>query len=182
MQSEWDARSTLRELERVRHDTRRALHPTWYDNLVAGTFFLGATAASAFGGTSSLAAVYWAVGVPLGLGLIVRHALRRERALGAEAPAADPGVLVVLAMLAGVVAVNLLTEDTVLWAYPVALGWLALAAVYRDPPMSAAGVALAVVATAMLALDPAHAGLWTQLALALLLLAAGLASRARERA
>ncbi len=76
----------------------------------------------------------------------------------------DPGVLVVAALIAGVIAINLLTESTVAWAYPVALGWLGLAAVYRDPPMSAAAAALAVTATAMLALDPAHAGLWTQLA------------------
>ena len=182
MQSRSEAQDTLREIDRVRHHTRRVLHPTWYENLVVGTFFLGATAAAAFGGDSSLAAVYWAVGVPLGLALIIRHALRRERALGAEAPMTGPGAWIAAALIAGVIAVNLLTEDTVLWAYPVALGWLGLAAVYRDPPMSAAGVALAAVATAMLALDPAHAGLWTQLALALLLLAAGLASRARERA
>ncbi len=182
MQSPSEAQDTLREIDRVRHDTRRVLHPTWYENLVVGTFFLGATAVAAAGGDSSLAAVYWTAGVPLGLALIVRRAVQRERALGAEAPMADAGAWIAVALIAGVIAVNLLTGDSVLWAYPVALGWLGLGTVYRDPPMRAAGVALAAVATAMLALDPAHASLWTQLALALLLLAAGLASRARERA
>ena len=108
--------------------------------------------------------------------------MRRERELGAEAPLADPGVAIVAALIAGVIAVNLLTESTVLWVYPVALGWLALSAVYRDVTMTAAGVALAVIATAIIAVDPATPGLWAQGAVALLLLAAGLAGRARERA
>ena len=122
------------------------------------------------------------MGVPLGLALIIRHALRRERALGAEAPIADPGAWIAVALIAGVIAVNLLTEDSVLWAYPVALGWLGLAPCTAIPRCPRPASRSPSSRRRCSPLDPAHAGLWTQLALALLLLAAGLASRARERA
>ena len=182
MQSGSEAERTLREIERVRHRTRRALHPTWYENLVVGVFFLGATLTAAVSTGRTLPLAYWAIGVPLGLALIVAHAMRREQALGAEAPIADPGAGVFAATVAGVIAVNQLTDSQVAWAYPVALGWLALGALYRDALMTAAGVALAVIATVIIAVDPGGAALWAQLALALLLIAAGLAGRARERA
>ena len=43
--------------------------------------------------------------------------LRREQALGAEAPLADPAAAIVAALIAGVIAVNQLTETaTVAWA------------------------------------------------------------------
>jgi hypothetical protein len=182
MQSRSDAERTLLEIERVRHHTRRTLHPTWYENLVVGLFFLGATLTSAVASGRTLPIAYWAIGVPLGLALIVRHALRRERELGAEAPLADPGSAIFAATVAGVIVLNQLTDSPVAWAYAVAAGWLALGAVLRDALMTAAGVALAVIATGIVAVEPSGAGLWAQLALALLLIAAGVAGRAQERA
>jgi hypothetical protein len=70
-----DAEDTIRAIERVRRDTRRALHPLWFPNVVVAVFFLGATLIAA------LATAYWAIGAPLGLFLIVRDAVRYERAL-----------------------------------------------------------------------------------------------------
>ena len=84
--------------------------------------------------------------------------------------------------MAGVVVVNQLTDSGVAWAYPVAAGWLAIGALYRDAPMTAAAIALALIATAISVVDPSTPGLWTQLAMGLLLIAAALAERAQDRA
>jgi hypothetical protein len=177
-----DAERTLRELDRVRHATRRTLHRQWFANLVVGVFFLGATLAAAVASGPALPIAYWAVGVPLGLALIVAVEARREQAIGAEARTGDPALGILAAIVAGVIAANQLTESPVAWALPVAVGWLAIGGVYRDGLMTAAGAALAVIATALLVADPAGAWAWSQLAMALLLVAAGLAGRAAERA
>jgi len=174
-----EAERTLVDIDRVRRRTRRELHPRWFSNLVVGVFFLGATIVSAVATSPTLPAVYWAIGVPLGLFLIVRDAIRRERALGAEAPVRDPDLGIFVAIVAGVIVLNQLTDSPVAWAYPVAVGWVAVGAFYREALMTASGVALAAIARALLATDPNGAGLWCQLALALLLVTAGLAGRAR---
>jgi hypothetical protein len=180
-----EAESTLREIERVRRDTRRTLHPLWFANVVTGVFFLGATLVGALAGSAALPIAYWAIGVPLGLTLIVRRDMRHERALGAEARLADPANAILLALIAGVVIVHRLTDGSfgqVAWLYPVALGWLGFAALYRDGPMLAAAVALAAIGTAIIAIEPAEPWIWAQLTMALLLIAAGLVERAWERA
>lgn len=180
-----EAEHTVREIERVRRDTRRTLHPVWFANVVTGVFFLGATLVAALAGSAALPNAYWAIGVPVGLALIVRHEIRRERALGAEARLADPSLAILVALIAGVVVVNRLTDGSfgeVAWLYPVAAGWLAFAAHSRDAPLSAAAVALLAIATAIVAIEPADAWIWAQLAMALLLLAAGPVERAWERA
>ena len=177
-----EAERTLMEIERVRHRTRRTLHPQWYANVVVGVFFLGAGLVSAVAAGPTLPRVYLAVGIPAGLALIIRHEMRRERELGAQARAADPALGIFFAIVAGIIVVNQLTESQVAWAYPVAVGWLAVGAVYRYRLMTAAGVALALIATAVIAIEPSGAGAWTQLAMSLLLIAAGLAGRRQERA
>ncbi len=179
-----EAQQTLSEVERVRRETRRDLHPLGYGNVITGLFFAGATLCAAVSSGPALPIAYWAIGIPVGLGLIVRHEMRRERELGAEARVADPELGIFIAIIAGIAVVNALTSGTfgkVAWAYPVAAGWLALAALYRDAAMGAAGVAFVAVATAIFVLEPGSEGLWTQLALAILLVAAGLAGLARER-
>ena len=177
-----EAEHTLLEIDRVRRRTRRALHPLWFSNLVVGVFFAGATLTSAVATGPELPVAYLAIGIPLGLALIVRHAMRLECEIGAEARALDRSAGIFAALVAAVIVVNQLTDSPVAWAFPVAAGWLALAAVYRDSLMAVAGIALAVIATAMIAAEPSSAGLWTQLAMSLLLIAAGLAGRARDRA
>jgi hypothetical protein len=174
-----EAERTLLEIDRVRHRTRRALHARWFSNLVVGVFFLGATLTSAVADSATLPLVYWAVGIPLGLAAIVIAAVRRERALGAEAPVNDPDLAIFVAIVVAVVIVNRLTDSAVAWAYPVAAGWVAIGAVYRESLMTAAGVALAVIATVLLVAEPSGAGLWCQLALGLLLVGAGIAGRER---
>ena len=96
---------------------------------------------------------------------------------------ADAGAWIAVALIAGVIAVNLLTEDTVLWAYPVALGWLGLGGrVPRSPDVARPASRSPPSRRRCSRSTRPMPSLWTQLALALLLLAAGLASRARERA
>jgi hypothetical protein len=180
-----EAQQTLSEIERVRRETRRDLHPLGYGNVVAGLFFAGATLCSAVASGPALPIAYWVIGATVGLALIVRHEMRRERELGAEARITDPEFGIFLVMIAGIAAVNALTSGTfgkVAWAYPVAAAWLVLAARYRDAAMRTAGVAFIAAATAIFVLEPGSEGLWTQLAMAILLIAAGLAGQARERA
>jgi hypothetical protein len=132
--------------------------------------------------SATLPSVYWAIGVPLGLALIAGYEVRRERRIGAESRLADPALGAFLAIAAGVLAVNGLTDSDVAWAFPVALGWLALAAIDRDALMGAAGVALMAIAVVVIAVDPVDAWAWTQLAMAGLLIAAGIAARSSEPA
>lgn len=177
-----EAQQTLLDIDRVRRDTRRDLHPTWFVNLVIGVFFAGATVLALVAPDSALAnTLYWAIGIPAGIALIIRHEARRERAIGAEAPIADPALIVFGLIIAGVLAINALTESDAAWGYPVAAGWLAIAARYRDALMCAAGVALLVITTGVIAVDPVDAWAWVQLPMAGLLIAAGLTARAWDR-
>jgi hypothetical protein len=178
-----EAELTLQEVERVRRDTRRRLHPLWFANVVVALFFLGATAVAALADSSTLAIAYWLIGVPAGLALIIRHDMRNESRLGAEARLADPANAVLIALIAGVVLVNRVTDGDfgdVAWVYPVAAGWLGFAALYRDAPLAAAAGALVAIGTAIVAIDPADPWIWAQLTMALLLLAAGLVEKAWE--
>jgi hypothetical protein len=178
-----EAEHTLREVERVRRATRRRLHPLWFPNVVVGAFFLGATAVGALADSSTLPLVYWLVGVPAGLALIIRHDMRNESRLGAEARLADPANAVLIALIAGVVLTNRLTDGDfgqVAWIYPVGLGWLGFAALYRDAPLAAAAAALLAIGTAIVAVEPAEPWIWANVSMALLLLAAGITEKAWE--
>ncbi|HWV85875.1 MAG TPA: hypothetical protein VNZ62_10560 [Capillimicrobium sp.] len=178
------ANEILSDIDAVRGRTRRALHPIWFANLVTGVFFVGATIVSAVASGPTAPIVYLAVGIPVGLGLIVAHAVRVERELGAEARALDPSLGVVAAIFGGIAVVNALTSGDlrrVAWMYPVAIGWTIMAWLYRHPPLAVIAVALAVVAAALAIAAPADAGLWGQLALGVLLVAAGLYGRWRAR-
>jgi hypothetical protein len=153
--------------------------------VVTGAFFLGATVVSALAESAAPAIAYWAVGVPVGLALIVGADLRRERTLGAEARLGDPANAILLALIAGVVVVHQLTDGSfgqIAWIYPVAAGWLGIAWLLRDAPLGAAGVLLAAIGTVLVVIEPAEPWFWSQLTMALLLLAAGLVERTRERA
>ncbi len=89
-----EARQILLEIDRVRRDTRRDLHPMAYSNIVVGIFFAGATLVSLLATSATLPTLYWALGLPAGLALIIRYEMQREREIGAEAPLADPALLV----------------------------------------------------------------------------------------
>jgi hypothetical protein len=170
-----DAERTLEAVERARRDTRQTLHAVWYSNLAVGAFFAGAGALSAFEPPDGVALAYWIVGIVLALTLIVRHSVRLERELGVESRAWDATGAIVLAMIAGIVLVNRLTDVEVAGLYVGAAGLLAIASVLRDPIEAAAGVAIAVVASAIIVIDPSEPWVWGNLGLGAVLVGAGVA-------
>ena len=141
-----EAKRTIVDVERLRRSTRHALNPVWYPNVGFGLFFIG-TAAVVFlelGTTTTL--VYSAArraldDRPRGAVLRARRAIagRAER----NPRPIDP---VVLALVIGVVAANVLAEgDASAFAptYVAAAGIVALGIVLRDRVELAAGVAIA---------------------------------------
>jgi hypothetical protein len=175
-----DAERTILEVERVRRDTRHALNPIWFGNLVVGLFFAGTAILGFAGAGETLTSIFWILGGLLVVALIVGFYARVERALGAESPAFDASTAVVVAMLAGIVLANLLTEglaNAVMPLYVAALGLVALGLVLRDATEVAAGVNAAAVATLVAAVGPDEPGLWGNLGLAVVLVVAGLYGR-----
>jgi hypothetical protein len=175
-----EAERTIVDVERIRRTTRHALNPVWFGNLAFGLFF-GGTAALGFAGAGAdLTSWYWLLGGALLITLVIRHYARHERALGVESPALDSSTAVLLAMLAGIVAANLLTSglaNAVAPLYVAALGLVALGFVLRDAIEVAAGVNLAAVATVVAAVGPDEPGRWSNLGLAIVLVVAGLVGR-----
>ena len=175
-------RRTILDVERLRHSTRHALNPIWYPNIGFGLFFIG-TAVVVFlelGTTAAL--VYWLLGGLLTIALVVRFYARVEQSLGVQSAILDPSTLVVLALVVGVVAANVLAEGEASAYAPTyvgAAGTLALGVVLRDRVELAAGVAIALVATAVAVFSPAEPGAWANLGLGLSLLVAGLVGRER---
>jgi hypothetical protein len=176
------AERTILDVDRVRRSTRHALNPIWYPNIAFGVFFAG-TALVAFAGLDgTVATIYWVVGGLVASGLVVRHYARVESALGVQAPLLDASTVVLLALIAGVVAANVLTDgDANAFAptYVGAAGTLAMGVVLRDRIELAAGAAIALVATAVAVLSPDQPGAWANLGLGLSLLVAGLVGRER---
>ena len=87
-----------------------------------------------------------------------------------------------LALVVGVVAANVLAEgDASAFAptYVAAAGIVALGVVLRDRVELAAGVAIALVATAVAVIGPADPGAWANLGVGLSLFVAGLVGRER---
>lgn len=176
MQSESaDAARTLAEVDRVRRHTRQALNPIWFSNLVVGVFFAGTALVAAAEASVAVALAYWIGGGLLALGLIVHRYASMERELGVETRGGDASTAIVLAMIAGIVVLNSVADAGL---FAGAAGMVALGYVLRDRIEAAAGVALAVVAAAVLLLDPTEPGIWGNLGLGLVLVAAGLAGRA----
>ncbi len=177
-----EAERTIVDVERLRRSTRHALNPVWYPNVGFGLFFIG-TAAVVFlelGTTAAL--VYWLLGGLLTMALVVRFYARVERSLGVQSAILDPSTLVVLALVVGVVAANVLAEgDASAFAptYVAAAGIVALGVVLRDRVELAAGVAIALVATAVAVIGPADPGAWANLGVGLSLFVAGLVGRER---
>jgi hypothetical protein len=170
-----DAERTLEAVERARRGTRRTLHAVWYSNLVAGAFFVSAGVLAAIEPPDGVALAFWALGVAAGLALIVRHSMRLERELGVEGRIWDATGGIVLAMIAGIVLVNRLTDVEVAGLYVGAAGAIAIGAQLRDPIEAAAGVAIAVLATAIILVDPSEPWVWGNVGLGAALMAAGAA-------
>ena len=165
-----EAARTLDDVARMRRRTRRAVHPVWFSNLVAGAFFTGSAAIMAVDAGTAVALAYWIGGGALGLALIVAYSVRLERELGLEGRPADP----VLGIVAAIVTAAVLLDGE-LALLVAAAGTLAVGLLLRDRSELAAGAAIAAVAVAILAVDPAEPWLWGNLGLGLSLLGAGLA-------
>jgi hypothetical protein len=177
-----EAERTILDVERVRRSTRHALNPIWYPNIAVGLFFTG-TAILAFTGLGSTAvSIYWVLGGLLAIALVVRHYARVEQSLGVQSPTVDASTFVLLALIAGVVAANVLTDGDANAFAPTfvgAAGTLAMGVVLRDRVELAAGAAIALVATAVAVVSPSQPGAWANLGLGLALLVAGLVGRER---
>ena len=177
-----EAERTILDVERVRRSTRHALNPIWYPNIAFGLFFAGTAILAFLGLGDTPALVYWVLGGLLTIGLVVRYYARVESELGVISPTIDASTLVLLALIAGVVAANVLAEgDASAYAptYVGAAGTVAMGLVLRDRVELAAGVAIALVATAVALLSPEMPGAWANLGLGLSLLVAGLVGRER---
>jgi hypothetical protein len=175
---------TIVDVERVRHDTRHALNPIWYPNIAFGLFFAGTAIVALLDLPGPAASAYWVLGGLLAMSLVVRHYARVERALGVESPMVDASTFILLALVAGVVAANVLTEgdgaaNAFAPLYVGAAGTIAMGLVLRDHIELAAGVAIAVVATGVAVVSPTDPGIWGNLGLGLALLVAGLVGRER---
>jgi hypothetical protein len=165
-----EATRTLDDVARMRRSTRRAVHPVWFSNVVAGAFFAGSAAIMALDAGKAVSLAYWIGAGAIGLALIVAHSVRLERELGVESRPTDP----ILAIVAAIVAAAILLDGELV-LFVAAAGTLAVGVLLRDRYEVAAGVAIAAVGAAILALDPAEPWLWGNLGLGLSLLAAGLA-------
>jgi hypothetical protein len=177
-----EAERTILDVERLRRNTRHALNPVWYPNIAFGLFFIGTAVVVFLELGTAAASVYWLAGGLVTIGLVVRFYARVERSLGVQSAILDPSTLVVLALVIGVVAANALAEgDASAFAptYVAAAGTLALGAVLRDRIELAAGMAIALVATAVAVIMPSDAGAWANLGVGLSLLGAGLVGRER---
>jgi hypothetical protein len=177
-----EAERTIVDVQRLRRSTRHALNPIWYPNIGFGLFFVGTAVVAFLELGTAAASAYWIIGGLLTIGLVVRHYARVERALGAQSAAFDASTLVVLALIVGVVAANVLAEgDASAFAptYVAAAGTLALGVVLRDRVELGAGLAMAMVATAVAVISPDAPGAWANLGVGLSLLVAGLVGRER---
>lgn len=176
-----EAERTVMDVERVRRGTRHALNPIWYPNIAFGLFFAG-TALLALLDAGAVTAAYWVVGGLLAMSLVVRYYARLERELGVESPMVDASTLIVLALVAGVVLANVLTDGDANAFAPLYVGAAAtvgMGVLLRDRVELAAGVAIALVATGVAVLSPSDAGIWGNLGLGIALLVAGLLGRGR---
>jgi hypothetical protein len=177
-----EAERTIIEVERARRGTRHALNPIWYSNIAFGLFFVGTAVVALTDLSGALTTAYWVAAGVLTLGLVVRYYANVERALGVQSPAWDASTTIVLVLIVGVVLANALTDGDANAAAPLYVGaacTVALGHVLHDRIELAAGVAIAAVATAVVALDPSEPGIWGNFGLGLALFAAGVAGRAR---
>jgi cellobiose-specific phosphotransferase system component IIC len=180
-----DARATLAATARTRHRTRRALNPSWYANLVMGTFFAGSAAVSVVSDATWPDVAYAVLGLLAAAALIVRFYVKRERALGVRSRGWDASTAMFAALLAGVIAANALFGggdlQAVMPLYAGAAGAVGFAVLWHDHVQTAAAAGLAAVATAVLVANPGQPGIWANVGIGLVLLAAGAAGRAVER-
>ena len=184
MQSD-DATRLLQDTTRVRRRTRRALNPSWFSNLVFGAFFVGTAVLAAFTDSGGAMLAYWTLGAAVAFTATIRFHLRIERELGVDGRAWDASGTLLIALLTGVVIANAVFAGDLRAAMPLyaaAAGLTGFAVLWGDAREAAAAAGIALVATAVLVASPETPGVWANLGLGVVLLAAGLAGRAAWRA
>ncbi len=180
-----EAAETLEAVTRVRAETRRRLASSWYARIVIGIFLVGAGALNAVEAGEAVAWVYWVGGLALGGWLIVAHYARTELEAGIESRPWDASTALLLLMAVVLVAVNRITEgsDTgvavclVAAAFTLGFAWLS-----RDPVEALSAIPMAGLAAAFALADPSEPGTLINAGIGVILIAAALITRARERA
>lgn len=178
-----EAAAMLQEITTVRRRTRGVLRSFWFPLVVFGPLMLisGALALVTDGPVTGL---FWAVAGPLGSVAVCLHYRKRESRLGLSSSPL-PYVLVMVAMLAGAFALPALTSGElrgVVSLFAIAAGYLALAALDREPWLAGLGLALALVPLALLAAAPGMAAAGSGAILGTAFLATGVVLRRRELA
>jgi len=184
MQSD-DATRLLQDTTRVRRRTRRALNPSWFSNLVFGAFFVGTAVLAAVTDAGGVMLAYWLVGAALAFTATFWFHVRIERELGVDGRAWDASGTLLIALLAGVLVANAVFEGDLRAAMPLYAAAAALtgfAVLWGDASEGAAAAGIALVATAVLVVSPETPGVWANLGLGIVLLAAGVAGRVAWRA
>ena len=177
-----EAEQLIVEVERVRRDTRHAMNPIWYPNIVFGLFVIGTALVALLDAGRAVNAVYWTVGGLVAMYVVAAFYARVERTLGVQSPVLDASTLIVFALIVGVVLANVLTTgDANAYAplYVGAAAALAMGFVLRDGVELAAGAAIAAVATGVAAFSPDRPGIWGNFLLGAVLVVAGLVGRER---
>lgn len=148
-----DAAAMLEHVDGVKARTRRDVQSFWFPlSLFGGLSLLGLP----FSGVE--AAIFWALAAPAGFVAIAVHYARRERRIGAGAPA-RPYVVVSLAMTAGAFLLPALAPERwkgVSWAFAIAAGYIAFGLIDRSRLLTGLGLLMAVVPLIAVAMGLEH--------------------------
>lgn len=176
-----DALRALQQVEAVRGRARTQVRSTWFPCLVFGFLtLLSAPVGLRWGGPAIGA--YWLVAAPLGIGVVARWSVRRERRAGLEGPVL-PYALTAAAIVAAAFAAGAFGSAAVQVAGPplaVSLGHLWLARIDREPVLAAVALGLAVLVLGVVALRLPGAPALLAVAYGAVFTATGLVLRARE--
>ncbi len=181
-----DAKRTLEAIERARVGARRTLRSSWFVNVVLGGLLVGAGALGAIEPSDAIATVYWVGGLLGAAGAIFVYFTRRERACGIESRAWDSTLTLLAALIAALVIVNRVVDANDIAVAVCVVSAIAMAGfawLARDPVQGLAAGAVGVLAVVFTAVDlGSEPGVWINLGIGAVLLAAGIVGRARERA
>lgn len=180
------AEETLREVERLRHQTRTGLGAFWFPLVLFGALSLASAAVAPLAGGEALG-VYWAIAGPLGGIAISAYYYRRERTIGVQRPAA-PYVVTAVGIIVGTFVVSGIASTlgyaaaaAAAPAIVVSVGYVAFAWLERSGGLAAIAAVLAALAAILWAsrLDADALAIVLALAYGAVWLATGVAYRLR---
>lgn len=173
------AASVLSEVERVRGRTRETLDAGWLPYFVFGALTM-LSAPFTQVGDGGAEGLYWLAAGPVGLAITWLYYRRHELEIGLVDRQEYLLAGIVATMVLGAIAVGWATAGDFSeagWIFPIGAGLLAIGALESSPLDAAIGVALLMVAGALIAIEPAEPGTWAALLAGTILLAGGLAVR-----